>query len=57
MKRPTTATQPGKANEVKAELPSTHVRKVIYEHKPCDHHYGRGNKHAIGINHEPGLFH
>jgi hypothetical protein len=29
----------------------------VHHHKPTDHTHGRVNRHAIGINHEPGLFH
>ncbi|MDB5115964.1 MAG: hypothetical protein JWQ79_1456 [Mucilaginibacter sp.] len=59
MKKTATAQTPEKIGEAKLEILEfnvVHVRKVVYEHKACDHSHGRVNKHAIGINHEPGLF-
>lgn len=59
MKRQLTANQPAPAGEVKAEMQSANTatnRKVVYNHKAADHSHGRVNRHAIGINHEPGLF-
>ncbi len=60
MKKQIMANQSGRAAEVRAEMPGenhTAHRKVVYSHKPADHHHGRVNKYSIGVNHEPGLFH
>lgn len=60
MKKQLTAGPTERSGEIKAEMQNSNpgsIRKVVYAHKPCDHSYGRVNKHAIGINTGPGLFH
>jgi hypothetical protein len=60
MKKQTINNQTGQTNEVKADMQSANVvtnRRVMHNHKPTDHSHGRVNRHAIGVNHEPGLFH
>ena len=60
MKKQTISNQLGQTGEVKAEMQSANQtvnRKVVYNHKPADHSHGRVNRHAFGVNHEPGLFH
>ena len=59
MKKQTISNQLGQAGEVKAEMQSANAatnRRVVHNHKPTDHTHGRVNRHAIGVNHEPGLF-
>lgn len=59
MKKQTIANQTSQTGEVKAEMQnasSATNRRVVHNHKPTDHSHGRVNRHAIGINHEPGLF-
>ena len=60
MKRQITVNQTLPVGEVKAEMQSAGAatnRKVLHHHKPADQSHGRVNRHAIGVNHEPGLFH
>lgn len=59
MKRHSTTIMAEKSTEPNAEMSSLNPgqgRKVIYTPKPHDYSHGRINKHAIGVNHEPGLF-
>ena len=60
MKKQITANQTLPTGEVKAEMQNAGAatnRRVVHTHKPTDHSHGRVNRHAIGVNHEPGLFH
>ena len=60
MKKQAINNQTSQTSEVKAEMSSANAatnRRVVHYHKPNDHTHGRVNRHAIGINHEPGLFH
>jgi hypothetical protein len=59
MKKSATVNPAGKSAEVRAEAPCPNAvpaRKGTNQYKPCDHSYGRTNRRAIGINHEPGLY-
>lgn len=55
MKKSTKTIQLEKAEDVKFISP-VNSKKGAYTHKPCDHLHGRINRHAIGMNHEPGCF-
>lgn len=59
MKKTNTSSQPEKTGELKSGTQSINagpVRKLIRDHRDYEHSHGRATKHAIGINHEPGLF-
>ena len=59
MKKTITSSQPEKVGELKSATQSINagpVRKLIRDHRDNNHSHGRSTKHAIGINHEPGLF-
>ena len=59
MKKQITESLAAKDADSKAEIPNLiqgSIRKVVYGHKPCDHSYGRVNKHPISLDHGPGLF-
>ncbi len=60
MKKQSTIGPTEKSGEIRAEMQSSNSgqgRKMVYTHKAADHSHGRINKHAIGINYGPGLFH
>jgi hypothetical protein len=59
MKKSITSILPEKSGEVKSgsqSITAGPIRKLIRDHRDSDHSHGRATKHAIGVNHEPGLF-
>jgi hypothetical protein len=59
MKKSITSNQSEKPEGVKfgtQSFTAGSIKKLIRDHRDCDHSHGRATKHAIGINHEPGLF-